>query len=150
MPMAAIMNAMTVMPTAMPTIAPVLSVELDLRNGLVVATAELALVLEDVVVIIAAGNVDEVLVVKEDADDKDWVEDWFEDWVEDRIEDVDGPAVVLEESTEVEYEDGCCQLFPPVKSPTTCKKPNLRGRMCQEDFRTFAIAAGPRIHQGLI
>ena len=70
-PMAAIMDIVTVMPIAMPTFALVLSVGLDLDVGLAVAAAGLGLALEDVVVIIASAKVDEVLVVEEDVDDKD-------------------------------------------------------------------------------
>jgi hypothetical protein len=82
-PIAAIMDIMTVIPTAMPTLAPVGSVERDLDVGLTVTAAGSALALEDVVVITAEVKVDEVLIVKEVADDKDWVKDWVEDWVED-------------------------------------------------------------------
>jgi len=48
-----------------------------------VAAAGSALELEDVVLIVAEVEVDEVLVVKEVADNKELVEDWVENWVED-------------------------------------------------------------------
>ena len=47
------------------------------------AAAGSALELEDVVLIVAEVEVDEVLVVKEVADNKELVEDWVENWVED-------------------------------------------------------------------
>jgi hypothetical protein len=81
------MDTMTVIPTARPILALVLSVESDLGVELAVAAAWLALALEDVAAITAGAEVGETIVVKEDADDKDWVEDWTEDWVEDWTED---------------------------------------------------------------
>lgn len=98
MPIAAIIDTMTVTPITRPTLALVLSVELDLGVELAVATTWLTLALEDVVVIIAAAEVGEMLVVKE-FDDEDWLEDWVEGWVEDWVEDS------VEDSVETSVED---------------------------------------------
>jgi len=140
MPIAAIMNTMTVTPTARPTLPLVLSVELDLGVELAVAAASLALALAGVVGIIAAAEIHEIVFDKENADDKDWVEDWDEDW--------DVLAVVVEvESVEVGCEDGRREPVPSIETPTTCKKANLRDK---EGFGTFAKAFDPRIYHNPI
>ena len=139
MPIAASMNTITVTPTARPTLPTVLSVELGLGVELTVAAAWSALALEDVVGILAA-EIHEKLVVKENADGKDWVEDWVEDW--------DVLAVVVEvERVEVGCEDGRREPDAPIETPTTCKKANLRNK---EGFGTFAKAVDPRIYHDLI
>jgi len=112
------------MPTARPTLALMLSVELDSGVGLLVAAAWLTLVLEDVVITMDVAEVVETLVAKEDIDDKDWVEDWIEDWIEDWVEDGNVLNVVVEVEC-IEVGCGGGRREPPVEIPTTCKKLNL-------------------------